>query len=195
MPKQLVIDTSVARASGGTPSCTKFLKAVLNNSYHVTMSPFIRDEWQNNQSEFAFLWRSQMISRDRFHVIGIKPNNELRTNIECSTPDCNCKKTMLKDISLIETALETDKIVISLDDRARKLFAHASALVCVISIIVWVNPSKVNESPIHWLENGAEAELERQLSHLFDGRIRNKQESKEDFLAFGIFMTEACLID
>jgi hypothetical protein len=64
---------------------------------------------------------------------------------------------MTKDLCLIEAALATDKIVISLDDNtARKFFSEASVKIDELKDIVWVNPDKVDEEqPIEWLRNGA----------------------------------------
>ncbi len=48
---------------------------------------------------------------------------------------------MLKDLRLIEAAIATDKIVISLDDNtARKFFIRAASQVDKLKNIVWVNP-------------------------------------------------------
>jgi hypothetical protein len=76
-------------------------------------------------------------------------------------PDCQQHQRdtaeMTKDLCLIEAALATDKIVISLDDNtARKFFSEASVKIDELKDIVWVNPDKVDEEqPIEWLRNGA----------------------------------------
>ena len=68
-----------------------------------------------------------------------------------------------KDIHLIHAALAADRSIVSCDEIARQLFGNASAAVPDLSSIVWVNPDREAESPIQWLENGAEAEPDRML--------------------------------
>ncbi|MGH7596646.1 MAG: hypothetical protein ACREOI_09850 [bacterium] len=70
---------------------------------------------------------------------------------------------MLKDIHLIEAAKTTDQTVIALDETVRKLFVAAGQRVGEMRNIVWVNPDKVEEQPISWLENGAKLEKKRLL--------------------------------
>lgn len=68
-----------------------------------------------------------------------------------------------KDAHLIEAAIATDRLVTSQDEKARRLFGCASFAVGQLRQIVWVNPTKADERPIDWLENGARAEAHRQL--------------------------------
>ena len=72
---------------------------------------------------------------------------------------------MLKDIHLVEAALETDKTVISMDETARLCFHEVAQKIAVFKQIVWVNPSKDDELCIEWLQNGAEREKERLLGY------------------------------
>jgi hypothetical protein len=75
-----------------------------------------------------------------------------------------------KDIHLIEAALSTDKIVVSLDDNtARRFFTLAAQGVEELSelkAIAWVNPDKPEETPIAWLKGGANPEPERLLGFI-----------------------------
>ncbi len=185
MGKQLVIDASVARAAGGTSSCKNFLKEVRRRNYHIIMSPYIKEEWEHQESRFSVIWRGQMLSEGKLRITPIEIKIELRSDIERVAPSQECKETMLKDTPLIEAALETDKIIISLDERVRKLFAHVSKHIYVIKIVIWVNPDRESEEPIHWLRRGAEMDTERQLGHLFDER-RHKSDSNKCLMGFEI---------
>jgi hypothetical protein len=77
------------------------------------------------------------------------------------------------ETAVIEAALATDKIVISLDDNtARKFFSEASVKIDELKDIVWVNPDKVDEEqPIEWLRNGAKVESDRLLMNYSDKKI------------------------
>ena len=103
-----------------------------------------------------------MVSRSQF----IK---ELWNKIE-ETIDINQGvQAALKDFLLIKAALGTDKIIVSLDEKARKPFKIAAIQVNELKDIVWINPDKIEEEkPIEWLENGAEAESDRLLGTLCD---------------------------
>jgi hypothetical protein len=61
-----------------------------------------------------------------------------------------------------------DKIIVSLDENARGLFARASGSVKEIKEIVWINPAKKEDTPIEWLKDGANADINRQLCHFID---------------------------
>ncbi len=56
-----------------------------------------------------------------------------------------------KDLHLVEAALATDKIVISLDDRARSELSVPAA-----AGVMWVHPVDEGGHVIYWLNKGAE---------------------------------------
>ena len=53
-----------------------------------------------------------------------------------------------KDAHQIEAAIATDRLVASRDEKARRLFGSASIEVRQLRQIVWVNPTKADETPI-----------------------------------------------
>jgi superfamily I DNA and RNA helicase len=91
---------------------------------------------------------------------------QLRENIEEFDTSSNKVKAMLKDVHLLEAALATDCVVISSDETVRHLFSDLSQQLVSVKGIAWVNPTKVLESTIDWLENGANVESLRQLGHV-----------------------------
>ncbi|MBD2346193.1 hypothetical protein [Anabaena subtropica] len=178
--KRLVIDASVARAAGGEEStypasvhCRDFLKAVLDICHQVVMTQDIKEEWDKHQSKYSLTWRRQMVAKKKFKFIDISINNELWNQIETLAATEKQCQAMIKDLRLVEAALVTDKIVISLDDNtARKFFSEASAKIDELKNIVWVNPDKVEEEqPITWLKDGAVVESDRLLANYQNKRI------------------------
>jgi hypothetical protein len=170
--KWLVIDANVARAAGGkeamhpmSKNCRDFLESVREICHHVVMTTDISKEWKKHQSKFSESWRSSMVARRKLHPINAKKDYILREMIESSNAEEKEKEAMIKDIPLVEAALEADKIVVSLDERVRKLFAYSSNDISELKAIVWINPSKSEEDPINWLEKGARNEKERQLGN------------------------------
>ena len=170
--KRLVIDTDVARAAGSetathprAENCRDFLNAVLSLSHRIVMTEKINNEWKNHQSRFARRWRVSMDARKKIERINPPENEELQDKVTNTTSDENEIEAMEKDFHLLQTALATDRTVISLDETIRGLFKRASQEVGEIRGIIWVNPDRTaEEQPIAWLQNGAPTEAERRLS-------------------------------
>lgn len=170
MSKRLVIDASIARAAGETEHptskrCRDFLRAVLRICHRLVLTPEIQEEWRRHQSDFTRKWRVQMYARKKIDEPNPPLNEPLRTGIERTTTAVNEQEAMLKDMRLIEAALNTDKVVVSLDERARTLFDRAGQTVEELRLILWLNPERPEESPLAWLEAGAKIERERQLGN------------------------------
>jgi hypothetical protein len=146
--RRLVIDASVASAAGFTMKptsrrCREFLQAVLRISHRVAMTPLLRAEWNSHQSLFAARWLAEMTSKAKVVAIADVLNQELRAEAPAASAQ--------KDLHLIEAALATDKIVISLDDRARTELSVLAA-----AEVMWVHPVDEGGHVIYWLNKGAE---------------------------------------
>lgn len=159
--RDLVIDSSVARAAGGVvathPTATvtrDFLQAVLTICHKAVMTSAVRDEWDKHQSNFARKWRSSMVARRKLKPLIVEEREDLRQRIELENISPTQIKAMLKDCHLIEAALVTDQRIIALDDAARALFSEASSNISEIQNILWINPASDSEQVIAWL-NGA----------------------------------------
>ncbi len=168
--RRLVIDASVARSAGGEDArypiskyCRDFLKATLKICHRIVMTPDIVDEWKKHQSRFARQWRVSMEARKKVERIEAGANDELRRKIVRVTNDDQGRAAMLKDSCLVEAAIATDGIVVSLDEAARRLFAETSRSVSELEDVVWVNPCNEEEQPILWLLSGAQPEKRRLL--------------------------------
>jgi hypothetical protein len=147
--RRLVIDASVASAAGQTLVPTsrrsrEFLQAVLRISHRATMTPLLREEWKRHQSLFARAWLAAMTSRAKVEDIANVPNEDLRSQVPGTV-------SAQKDLHLIEAALATDKIVISLDDRAR-----AELSVPAAADVMWIHPVDEGGRIIYWLNKGAD---------------------------------------
>lgn len=173
--RRLVIDASVARAAGGEDAtfpiskyCRDFLSTTLTICHHIVMTPEIENEWKRHQSAFARKWRRYMEGKKKIYRLKNAVNNELRRKFENISIKDTEKEVMLKDIHLIEAALVTDKIVISLDEEARELFYVSSTKLGELKDAIWINPGKLEEKSIVWLENGANNEKHRHLGYRDD---------------------------
>jgi hypothetical protein len=168
--RRLVIDASVARSSGDenatyptSKRCRDFLLATRETGHQAVMTPGIRDEWNKHQSGFARRWRVSMLARKKLCIANVARNDELREKIERTAAKEKHRKAMLKDMHLIEAAMATDRVIISLDETVRALFSEAARGVSELRIVLWANPDKTEEGCLVWLEAGAKAETRRYL--------------------------------
>jgi hypothetical protein len=146
--RRLVIDASVASAAGLTMQptsrrCREFLQAVLRICHRSAMTPMLREEWNKHQSLFSARWLADMTSKAKVEDVADIQYEELRSEAPITA-------SAQKDLHLIEAALLTDHIVISLDDRARtELSVPAS------EEVMWINPVDEAGHVIYWLNKGA----------------------------------------
>jgi hypothetical protein len=130
--RRLVVDASVASAAGQTMHPTsfrsrEFLGEVLKISHRIVMTVSLAAEWDRHQSLYAARWRAEMRTRNKVVDIADVQNEEVRRQVVGS-------RAIQKDLHLIEAALATDKVVISLDDRAQ-----ADLCVEATKDVTWVN--------------------------------------------------------
>ncbi|MBI3302030.1 MAG: hypothetical protein HYZ72_08145 [Deltaproteobacteria bacterium] len=102
-----------------------------------------------------------MVARKKVHYLDSVVSDDLRDRILRVAVQAREgeREALRKDFLLIEAALATDRTVISLDDRVRKLFAVAARSVGELRKVVWVNPEQTEEQAVLWLENGAKPEM------------------------------------
>jgi ABC-type iron transport system FetAB ATPase subunit len=183
--KRLVIDASVLTASGDenatfptSKHCHQFLQNVLEICHRVVLTRALETEWNNHKSRFGQAWRGNMEKRGKLVRVKSLEDSELRAKIymaDILLENLTEKQRLAvkKDIHLIEAALATDKIVVSLDDNtARRFFALSAQEVEALrelKAIAWVNPDKPDETQIEWLKNGANPEPERLLGFISKG--------------------------
>ena len=172
--KALVIDVNVASSANDQSEhpqayyCADFLTITLVKEFNIVCTPEIEDEWNNNfESRFLSRWRSGMKSAGLIMKKDSPKNEILRKKLHNSTKK-NSQVVMSKDYHLVEAALITGYIIISLENNSRKHFSIAAQKVGEIKELMWVNPEKVDEKAIEWLENGAPVENERYLVNYDD---------------------------
>ena len=165
--RRLVIDADVVHSAGETAhpissACRRFLETVLDVGHHVVMTDAILAEWRHHMSRYSRRWRRRMYGRRLVIQIEVNEDEILRGRIDAAVHR-DQKAIVDKDIHLIEAAIATDRLVTSKDESARGVFKDASDEVVDLQQIVWVNPTKDEETLIEWLRNGARAEAHRML--------------------------------
>jgi len=151
----LVVDSSVVHAAGASEhpvsSATRqFLSWVLDICHRVVVTAEIREEWRRHQSKISRRWLLAKYARKKVVELRVPIDAEFRARM--SGRDCSPQQraAVLKDVHLIEAALQSDRIVVSLAERARVLFQ-----VHELNTIIWVNPVLANSQIQSWLEQGA----------------------------------------
>jgi hypothetical protein len=170
LSRRIVIDASVAQASGGenatyplSRDCRDFLKAVLVVCHQAVMFHELTDEWKNHESRWARSWRVSMVARKKLLIINPPLDVTLRAKLDEIAASLAQAEAMQKDCHLVEGALATDRCIASLDEKARALFAEASRQIGYLGAITWVNPGNKSEDAIDWLQRGASLDKDRQL--------------------------------
>ncbi len=164
----LVIDASVAGTVGTSDQpasnrCRLFLEAVLRICHSFAATEELQLEWKKHASLFARRWLRSMFARKKLNRSDLGHDERLRAQILAAARGEGEGQQMLKDVHLIETALELSSPVVSLDDRARNSFKEASRVVQRLRSVVWVNPATDDEGPLKWLRSGAQSEASRCL--------------------------------
>lgn len=134
------------------------------------MTPEISKEWRERLSPFARDWLVEMRRKGKEVLVATAINPHIRAQVEQLKLTEKRRQEMIDDLILIEAALATDHIVISLDQTVRKLFAAASDNIRELRNVVWVNPEKEEEQVIAWLGNGARPDPKRRLGFRATGR-------------------------
>lgn len=157
----LVIDASIARASGGkgavhpkAADTRNFLVTVLQICHKAVMTPAVRDEWDKHQSNFARKWRSSMVAKKKLLLVDVPENDEIRNQVTSANIGQKQKNAMLKDCHLLEAAIANDFRVISLDDTVQELFKNELNFPEVNNVL-WVNPTVEAQQILNWLCHGA----------------------------------------
>lgn len=138
-------------------ACRDALRALRAGSLHIVLTAFLRYEWSCHASGYAREWHRYMAERSRT----CEENWEFYdTHLRDRVKRVVCSD---EDMHLIEAAIATNGVIISSDNRARKRFKRAAAIVTELASIAWVDPTRPTDSPIEWIEDGAPEERGRLL--------------------------------
>ena len=170
--KRLVIDASIAGRAGGlapavefgTKACRDFLRHALDICHRLVITERLAVEWREHELSYFKTWRIEMVRRKKVVPANPRKISALRQAIEAHSSSDRDRTEMMKDIHLIEAALHTDSRVVSLDDKARRLFRSCAKSEKLIRRVLWINPERPAEQPIKWLRAGAKLEPERKLN-------------------------------
>lgn len=172
----VVVDASVARAAGETihptsKSCRDFMIEFRNTKNKIVMSNKIFEEWKKHQSRFALQWRANLIASKRWIKVDDVEIEAIRECLELKAPSQKAKNEILKDLHLVEAAIQTDKLIVSCDNKMRVLLSKLTNDSKELNDIVWVNPVNDNENAVEWVKQGCANEAERQLVNFSSSQV------------------------
>jgi len=156
--KLLVIDASIVGQNEYPTSkqCRDLLNAILDICHKVIITPKISEEWKAHELRFIKRWRRRMDARKKIIIKNPSAKDRLKKKINRQPYDPVTLEAILKDFRLIEASLDSDKIIISLDDTARDYYADLSTHIAEIQSILWLNPAQESfEALFDWLQRGA----------------------------------------
>jgi hypothetical protein len=116
----------------------------------MVLTPPLVDEWRRHQSKYTREWRKSMHAWRQIRMLDDGENTGLRERALSPGIEEPLRQIRLKDLPLIEAALRTDNIVVSLDEEARVAFRLPE-----LNAITWANPLIERERIRTWLEAGA----------------------------------------
>lgn len=165
-----VIDTTIASAASDSPttnqigsSCREFLLVVRTSKQSIVLSPTLNREWREHRSAFTREWLVSMFAKRLVITLGDQENTELREKLATIKMKEKERENAEKDFFLLELALQTDRCVSSLDETVRSIYKSVAQTMGEIKLIVWVNPTVVDEKCLDWLNDGCPADKHRQL--------------------------------
>ena len=158
--RSLVVDTNVARSASASQhptsdACRSVLETMVANQHKVVLTATQYREWQKHQSKFTKNWLARMASKKLWHVLNPEPDSGLTDRIHALDCTVRLRKEMLKDVHLLENALATDDVVLSMETNVLKLFTDYSQPLQLPRPVAWVNPADNASACIAWMEAGA----------------------------------------
>ena len=159
--RRLVVDTNVARAASETKkpisdACRRVMETMLSEQHKVVLSATQFQEWQKHQSLYSKGWLARMKSRKLWHVLAPEPDSGLAARAKKIACTAEVRQEIVKDLHLLENALATDKVVLSMETNVFRLFSEHKKVLKVPEPVAWVNPTDDIEACVAWIAGGAE---------------------------------------
>lgn len=165
----LVVDASIAgRAGNGdhrdTQACVAVLGAIQRSPHRVAFSPVLWEEWNRHRRRAAIQFLASLVARRRINKRDPPQNAALRRCLANSTQIPAHRVLMEEDAHLLELALDTDRIVLSVDRMMHGLFGAAAARCREIRSTHWLNPEDDAGQCCDWLSGGCRVDARLTLA-------------------------------
>jgi hypothetical protein len=165
---RLVIDANISQSAGSSdvPSSIysrECLNEVLDQEHRAVFSQQLLTEWREHSSFYARKWLRSMTARKRIE------NIEGEEFAMYADRACAClehdrsKEALRKDFHLAQSALASDRTIVSNEREFPAFVAVACTRVRVLSRLYYANPVIEGESCTQWIREGAEKDASRRI--------------------------------
>lgn len=129
---------------------------MIEGQHYAVLSATQFQEWQKHQSKYAKGWLVRMKAKKLWHVLAPEPDSGLAARAKKIACTEEVRQEILKDLHLLENALATDKVVLSMETNVFRLFSEHKKVLKVPEPVAWVNPTDDIDACLKWIEAGAE---------------------------------------
>lgn len=147
----------------------------------IVLGDELFEEWRRYQSVYTRVWLTRMTSQNRISTYenGGDDFQSIKKNLLAAIPSREIIKIVEKDLHLIEAAVLTDKLIISIEKHSRDHFRNYSNVIQVLQEICWMNPAEPDEKVVAWLKAGAKRSDCRKLVPHDAGRKPRRRKPKD----------------
>lgn len=169
--KAIVVDASVVRSAGMTENptsihCREVLQTMLDYCHRVVLSTDVNQELRKHASRFARLWLGSMTAKKKLLLVTDSgAYSELYGRVEACLEEAKQQEAVSKDFHLVVAAFESDKIIITRDERLCKILDAAAGQVEELRSLIFANPDATEQQVADWLNRGAPAERTRRVGY------------------------------
>ncbi|WP_210516140.1 hypothetical protein [Hymenobacter terricola] len=155
------MDTNVAFSASESlhpvsDACRRVMETMFEGQHYVVLSATQFMEWQKHQSGYSKRWLVRMKARKLWHILAPEPDSGLAARAKKIACTEEVRQEILKDLHLLENALATDRIVLSMETNVFRLFSEHKKVLKVPQPVAWVNPTDDTAACLAWIEDGAE---------------------------------------
>ncbi|MEL5994596.1 hypothetical protein [Hymenobacter segetis] len=156
-----MVDTNVARSASESlhpvsDACRRVMETMFDGQHYVVLSATQFMEWQKHQSGYSKRWLVRMKAKKLWHILAPEPDSGLAARAKKIACTEAVRQEILKDLHLLENALTTDKVVLSMETNVFDLFSEHKKVLKVPHPVAWVNPKDDIDACVAWIEAGAD---------------------------------------
>ena len=169
--KAIVVDASVLRSAGTKENpasihSREILQTIMDYCHRAVVTDAMAQEWRTHASLFSVRWLAAMTAKKKLQPItDAEGHAGLLAKLETGVDSEPARHAVMKDFHLLIAAIETDKTIITRDERLRQILHVASQQVGELRSIMCANPDFTEEEIVAWLNRGAPTEIKRCLGY------------------------------
>jgi hypothetical protein len=173
-----VIDANIAQSAGSSDvPVSLYSRECLNeirDCKHVAVfSQQLLHEWREHASHISRQWWKSMVARRRIdYTEGDEFAHHLDRACAC-LEKASSKDALRKDFHLIQSALATDKTILSNEKNLPMFVAAACRTVLELSMLHYGNPAEEGHKCIDWIKAGADKNAGRRIDVWGENHLKN----------------------